>query len=208
MCLPWYDHVNRSTRESSHAPSNGELDIHGTLGPSHCGGVWAADVRLLPLRAHSSPCLLREFVSRESHTPVAWTSVLQWCLACTCVSPHQIPVRPERTSGHGDPVSRQRDTASLELDGWSRGLGSSHGDSERLPRLPPTAKVQGRLQCDSPGIEVQLSISKGRLQRHLMGDICSTRNAHALSMNLAQIFQTEISEELSMASLEQVLLPR
>ena len=65
MCLPWYDHVHRSTRESSHAPSHGELDIHGTLRPSHRGGVWVANVRLLPLRALSgpaSPCLLWEFV--------------------------------------------------------------------------------------------------------------------------------------------------
>ena len=107
------------------------------------------------------------------------------------------------------PNFRSTCTASLELDGWSRGLGSSHGDCERLPRLPPTtAKRQGRLQCNGPGIEVQLSVSKGRLQRHLMDDICSTRNARALSMNLTQMFQMEISKQLSMPSLEHVLLPR
>ena len=107
-------------------------------------------------------------------------------------------VGPERTTGHGDPVSGRRGRAPLELDGWRRGLGSSHGDCERLPRLSSTAKRQGRLQCNGPGIEVQLSVSKERLQRHLMDDICSTRNARALSMNLTQMFQMEISKQLSM----------
>ena len=116
--------------------------------------------------------------------------------------------RTQRASRHRDPISGRRGGAPLELDGWSRGLGSSHGDCERLPRLPSTATGHGRLHCKGPGIEVQLSVSKERLQRHLMDDICSTRNAHALSMNHAQICQMQISEQLSMASLEHVLLPR
>ena len=123
--------------------------------------------------------------------------------------------RTRRTSRHRDPISGRRGRAPLELDGWSRGLGSSHGDCERLPRLPSTATGQGRLQCNGPGIEVRNSkthvcntcLRTERLQRHLMDDICSTRNAHALSMNLTQIFQMEISKQLSMPSLEHVLLP-
>ena len=96
--------------------------------------------------------------------------------------------------------------APLELDGWRRGLGSSHGDCDACHVCPQPQ--EGRLQCNGPDIEVQLSVSKERLQRHLMDDICSMRNARASSMNHAQIFQMEISKQLSMASLEHVLLPR
>ena len=53
--------------------------------------------------------------------------------------------RTRRTSGYGDPISGRRGRAPLELDGWSRGLGSSHGDCERLPRLPPDREVTGAL---------------------------------------------------------------
>ena len=44
VCLPWYDHVHRSTCESSHAPSHGELDIQSTLWPSK---HWKRNVVLL-----------------------------------------------------------------------------------------------------------------------------------------------------------------
>ena len=57
MCLPWYDNVNRSTRESSHASSHGELDIHGTIRPSHGGGVWAAKCATLAASGPLWPCL-------------------------------------------------------------------------------------------------------------------------------------------------------
>ena len=73
MCLPWYDHVHRSTRESSHAPSHGEFDTQstlwpsrhrvlsgpalGTLWPSHCGGVWAAKRATLAASGALWPCL-------------------------------------------------------------------------------------------------------------------------------------------------------
>ena len=117
-------------------------------------------------------------------------------------------VGPERTTGHGDPVSGRRGRAPLELDGWSWGWEAPTATVSSCHVCPPTAKSEGRLQCNGPGVEVQLSVSKERLQRHLMDDICSTRNARALSMNLTQIYQMEISEQLSMASLEHVLLPR
>ena len=73
VCLPWYDHVHRSTRESSHAPWHGELDIQstlwpsrhrvlsgpalGTLWPSTCGGVWAAKRATLAASGALWPCL-------------------------------------------------------------------------------------------------------------------------------------------------------
>ena len=139
MCLPWYDHVHRSTRESSHAHSHGELDIHGTLRPSHCGGVWAANVRLLPLwscLSMSAPGVCFKGVSHSCRLDVGPAAV-------SCVHVRIFPpdtCRTQRTTGHGDPVSGRRGGAPLELDGWSRGLGSSHGDCERLPRLPSTAK--------------------------------------------------------------------
>ena len=209
VCLPWYDHVNRSTRESSHAPSHGELDIHGTLRPSHRGGgLQTCDScrfgpsLALPLHVCSGS-LFEGSLTLLSAGHRSWGRVLR--------AHAYLPTRylsDPTCLWTWRPNFRSTCTASLELDGWSRGLGSSHGDCERLPRLLPTAKVQGRLQCNRPGIEVQLSVSKERLQRHLMDDSCSTRNAHALNMHLTQIFQMEISEQLSMASLEHVLLPR
>ena len=109
-------------------------------------------VRLLPLWALSGPALhrylslsARRVFKKKPHTPVAWTSVLGIHVCLHVRISHQIPVRPERTSGHGDPVSCRRGRAPLELDGWSRGLGSSHGDCERLPHLPPDREGSGAL---------------------------------------------------------------
>ena len=94
---------------------------------------------------------------------------------------------------------------------WNWPVGAAGWEAHTATVTPATSCPQpqeGRLQCNGPGIEVQLSVSKGRLQRHLMDDICSMRNARASSINHAQIFQMEISKQLSMASLEHVLLPR
>ena len=147
--------------------------------------VWAATVRLLPrpaLSCPASPCLLWGVCLKGvlSHGHRSWGRVLRapaYLRSDTC--------RTRRIFINGDPISG--------------------GDCERLPRLPSTAKGQGLLQCNGPGIEVQLSVSKqwnskthvrkvqhhvfvqGPLQRHPMGDICSTRNAHALSMRLKHV---------------------
>ena len=117
-------------------------------------------MRLLPLRALSgpaSPCLLREFVLKESHTPVAWTSVLLKSLACTCVSPHQIPVGPDvpldiETQFPVDVVERP----------WNWPVGAVGWEAPTATVSACHATGQERLQCNGPGIEVQLSVSKRR----------------------------------------------
>ena len=86
-----------------------------------------------------------------------------------------------------------------------------------VARLPSTAKGQGRFATvcfkaaefkDTRQKSATPCLRTEWLQQHSMDDICSPRNARALSMNLTQMFQIEISEQLSMASLEHVLLPR
>ena len=97
------------------------------------------NVRLVPRRALSgptSPCLLWGvcFKGVLSHGRRSWGRVLRapaYLRSDTC--------RTRRILKNGDPISG--------------------GDCERLPRLPSTAKGQGRLQCNGPGIEVQLSVS-------------------------------------------------
>ena len=178
MCLPWCDHVHRSTRESSHVPSHGEL-WQPCLGCNRA--TLAASGALLPCLSMSAlGSLFERSLTLLSHGRRSWGRVLRapaYLRPDTC--------RTRRIFINGDPISG--------------------GDCERLPRLPSTAKGQGRLQCNGPGIEVQLSVSKqwnskthvrkvqhhvfvqGPLQRHLMDDICSTRNAHALSMRLKHV---------------------
>ena len=159
MCLPWYDHVHRSTRESSHS----ELDIHGTLRPSHRGGGLQT--------CHS--CRFGRSLALPLH--VCSGSLFEGSL--TLLSPGRrscsgvLRARPYLPTRYlSDPTylstprpnCRSTCTASLELACRSHGLASSHGDCERLPRLPSTAKGQERLQCNGPGIKVQLSVSKRR----------------------------------------------
>ena len=89
MCLPWYDHVHRSTRESSHAPSHGELDTQSKLRPSHCGGVWL-QTRLLPLRALCSKSLFKGSLTLLSPGRLSWGRVLR-----ARAFSHQILVGPD-----------------------------------------------------------------------------------------------------------------
>ena len=94
----------------------------------------------------TSPCLLTERkkqgVSQSCRLDVGPGDTA--LLARACVPPDAC--QAQRTSGHGDPLVGRLDTAPLELDDRSRGLVTFHGDCERLPRLPSTAKGQERLQ--------------------------------------------------------------
>ena len=163
MCLPWYDHVHRSTRESSHAPSHGELDIHGTLRPSHRGGGLQTCDSCRFGRSLALPLHVCSGSLFEGSLTLLWPGHRSWArfLRGRAYIPPDT-CRTRRTSRHRDPIAGRRGTASWELACRSHGLGSSHGDCERLPRLPSTAKGQERLQCNGPGIEVQLSGSKRR----------------------------------------------
>ena len=121
--------------------------IRATLAAA--GGLW-------PCLCMFAPGVEQKRVSHSCHLDVG--PGVQTCLHVR--TSHQILVRPERTSGHGDTISGSRGTVPLEQDDRSPALGSSHGDCERLPRLPSTANGRGRLQCNGPGIQVQVSVSK------------------------------------------------
>ena len=128
--------------------------------------VWAATVRLLPLRGALWPCL------SMSALGVCLKGVSHSCRMDvgpgveSCLPPAYLP--PDTCP---DPTYlwtwRPYFRLTRHRRPWNWTVGAAGCDAPTatvsgLPRLPSTAKGQGRLQCNGPGIEVQLSVSKRR----------------------------------------------
>ena len=143
--------------------------------------VWAANVRLLPLRAHSWPCL------SMSAPGVCLKGVSHYCgldigslgesLACTWrISPpdacrtrtYHWTWRPNFRSTCYSVLATGRFGAA----GWEAPTATVSACHVMLPR---PRRYSGACNVTVGVMKVQLSVSKGRLQRHLMDDICSTR---------------------------------
>ena len=94
-----------------------------------------------------SPCLLQEKKGLTLLSPGRrfWGTVFS---ACAYLPPDAC--RTRRTSGHGDPTG--------QLPRRLRAPATSALDREG----PGALKDQGRLQCNGPGIDVQVSVSKQR----------------------------------------------
>ena len=157
------------------------------------GGLW-------PCLCMFAPGVEQKRVSHSCHLDVG--PGVQPCLHVR--ASHQILVGPERTSGHGDPISGSRGTVPVEQDDRSPALGSF----PRRLRAPATSALDreqsGALAVQRPRyssasvcFKAEFTVTRQksatpcirteRLQRHLLDDICSSRDAHALSMNLTQI---------------------
>ena len=175
--LRWYGPFHLSTRESSHdlrmacltvvprtdivsplaqlLALSGQSDCRHSLAfpkrrPRTCkratlaalGGLW-------PCPCMFAPGAEQKRVSHSCHLHVG----LGWySLACTCVP------RTRYLSDPNVPLDMENPfLVHVVQCPWNKTIGAprwaaSHGDCERLPRLPSTANSQGRLQCNGPGI--------------------------------------------------------
>ena len=178
VCLPWYDHVNRSTRESSHAPSYGELDIHGTLRPSHRGGGLQTCDSCRFGRSLALPLHVCSGSLFEGSLTLLWPGRRSWArvLRARAYLPPDT-CRTRRTSRHRDPISGRRAQRP-----WNWRVGAADWEA-------PTATVSACHVCPRPrrvrsACNVTVRVLKcnclfqsGGIQRHT-SEKCNTMSSY------------------------------